>query len=49
MRQMFLPLPLQAQRFEIGGAWWSTIAARGYIGATCIDLSWPWLTFAQGG
>lgn len=32
---------LQPPRFEIPGAWWSTVKARWYVGAHCTDLSWP--------
>ncbi len=33
-------------RCELPHYYWSTVNARGFVGARCIDLAWPWLTFA---
>lgn len=45
MSQLVLDLRPQPQRFEMGGAWFSTVDRKWYEGLQSIDLSWPWLTF----
>ena len=41
--QLCFDFPMMPPRFEIAGAWFSNVNARWYIGAHCVDLSWPWL------